>query len=127
MWDDGTLWKGAREGKLLLRACADCDALCHPPLPMCPGCQSLAWKTLAASGQAELLAWFVATHPTQPGIAPRTVAVVRLDEGVNFVANIVDSPVEAFYEGMRLELCFGSADGVPLPHFRSAAASAGVA
>lgn len=124
MWDDGTIWPGAREHVLLLRACGDCDELCHPPLPMCPHCQSLRWQRKAASGKASLLSWLVSIHPGDAHAEPGVVIVARLEEGVNFVSNLIGARIDALHEGMALELCFETSDDLVLPVFRPAAGTA---
>lgn len=124
MWEDGTIWQGAREGVLQLRACADCGQLCHPPLPMCPHCQSLRWEQMVASGKASLLSWLVSVDPGAVDPEPRIVAVVRLAEGVNFVSNLVGVNVGALHEGMALDLCFEPSGDLVLPVFRPAGGGA---
>lgn len=123
MWDDGTIWEGTRAGELLLRRCKACGELCHPPLPMCPDCQSLEWEPHAVSGNASLVSWLVSVHPADPAGEARIVIVVRLAEGVNFVSNLIDAPVSALHEGMPLELCFAPAGDTVLPVFRPAGAA----
>lgn len=128
MWDDGVLWSGVEKRELLLRECCQCHTICHPPLPMCPNCQSLDWQTRAASGRAVLISWLLSTNPQQtkpqqPNAQQlndqhRIVIVVRLEEGVNFVSNLIDTPIEKLYEDMPLELCFDNIEGQTLPLFR---------
>jgi uncharacterized OB-fold protein len=120
MWDVGSIWQGARQGALVLRACADCGAVCHPPLPMCPHCQSLHWQQQAASGTADLLSWLVSVHPGDAAQEPRVVIVVRLAEGVNFVSNLIGAAIDTLHEGMALELCFAPSEDLVLPLFRPA-------
>jgi uncharacterized OB-fold protein len=124
MWEDGSIWQGAREGVLLLRACRDCGEVCHPPLPMCPHCQSLRWVQKAASGKATLLSWLVSVHPGDANPEARVVIVVRLEEGANFVSNLIGAPVDALHEGMALELCFAPSEDLVLPLFRPAGVEA---
>jgi len=118
VWDDGAIWDGARAGELRLRACRSCGAVCHPPLPMCPHCQSLDWDTRVASGRAMLKSWLVSIRPDQAGETPRIVAVVELAEGVNFVANLIDADIATLHEGLPVALCFAEVDGEWLPQFR---------
>lgn len=121
MWEGGTIWEGAREGRLVLGACADCGELCHPPLPMCPGCQSNSRVARAVSGRASLVSWLVSTHPGDSSAQPRVVIVVRLEEGVNFVSNLICAQLDQLHEGMALELCFQPDEaGLVLPLFRPA-------
>lgn len=113
---------GAREGQLLLRTCRTCQQVCHPPLPMCPHCQSLDWDQRPASGRARLHSWLVSIRPDQQGDAPRIVIVADLEEGVRFVSNLVDAPIASLREGMALELCFRCEGETMLPQFRPAEA-----
>ena len=115
MWDDGAIWEGADEGWLMLHACRACGELCHPPLPMCPHCQSVDWDRRQVSGEAELHSWLVSVHPGEASPEPRTVIVVRLAEGVNFVSNLIGAETSALYEGMALELCFAPSGDLVLP------------
>ena len=124
MWDDGAIWQGASEGSLLLKSCGDCGQICHPPLPMCPHCQSVRGAHKAASGKASLVSWLVSQHPGDAAGPHRVVIVVRLEEGVNFVSKLIGAPAATLYEGMPLEVCFEDADGMTLPVFRPAGARA---
>jgi hypothetical protein len=120
MWDDGTIWEGTREGTLLLRACGPCGEICHPPLPMCPHCQSTIWDTRAACGRASLRSWLVSIRPDCQNEPPRIVIVAQLQEGVSFVSNLSGIKVEELYEGMPLELYFETVGNLTLPLFRPA-------
>lgn len=123
MWDNGGIWDGAREGQLLLRACNQCDAICHPPLPMCPDCQSIEWREKAALGRATLKSWLVSVRPDNQAEPSRIVVVVDLEEGVRFVSNLVNADLSELHEGMKLELCFEPSGDLVLPVFRPAKAA----
>jgi hypothetical protein len=62
--------------------------------------------------------------PTLPAFADRVpygAVVVRLDEGVFMVSNLVDCPVEELAVGRRVEVAITEVDeGVVLPLFRRA-------
>lgn len=118
MWDDGTIWDSAEDGQLLLKSCRQCGDICHPPLPMCPQCQSLEWDSLAVSGQALLKSWLASTRPDQSEQVPRIVIVAQLQEGVAFVSNLIDASLEDLCEDMPLEFCFERVDATVLPLFR---------
>ncbi|HPG26729.1 MAG: OB-fold domain-containing protein [Spirochaetaceae bacterium] len=118
--DDAWFWKGVAEDRLLLQRCAECRLLRHPPSPMCSGCNALAWETLPASGRATVYSWVVSRHPTRPDADPRIVVLLDLEEGVRFVSNLVDCPLEDVRFGLPVELVFVDYDGVRLPQFRPA-------
>ena len=124
MWDDGTIWEGARQGKLVLRTCRACKTPCHPPLPMCPVCQSLDWDMKEASGNARLKSWLVSIRPDGGGEPPRLTVVVTLAEGPNFMSNLVNADIETLYEGMPLTLTFQSHEDQVLPVFQPAGPAA---
>ena len=60
----------------------------------------------AASGAGEVWSFTIVHPPTLPAFAERTpygAVVVRLDEGVFLVSNVVDCPVAELAVGMRVE------------------------
>ncbi|MCE2391935.1 MAG: OB-fold domain-containing protein [Proteobacteria bacterium] len=118
--DDQYFWDGVREHKLLLQRCSDCGLLRQPPSPMCQGCHSLSWDTQPASGRGTVHCWIVSHHPTEPDAVPRIVALIDLEEGVRFVANLSGIEAERVRNEMSVELCFAEIDGVTLPQFAPA-------
>lgn len=120
--DDEYFWNGVAEHRLLLQECADCRTLRHPPLPMCGRCHSTAWTTRESAGTGTVHSWVVSRHPAAPTDEGRIVVLVQLDEGVRFVGNLVDTPVEAVVNEMAVCLTFREYDGVTLPQFVRAAA-----
>ena len=113
--DNRFFWDGVRDGRLLLQRCTSCGALRHPPGPMCPECQSLAWEAVEASGRGTVHSWVVSRHPTEPDAEARTVVLVDLEEGVRLVSNLVGGPA---VNDAPVEVCFMTVDGVPLHQFR---------
>ncbi|MCA9512446.1 MAG: OB-fold domain-containing protein [Myxococcota bacterium] len=122
--DDAYFWEGAKEGRLLLRRCAGCGRLAHPPVPMCGDCHSLAWTTEAASGRGTVYTWLVSKHPSQPDAHPRIVALVDLAEGVRIVSNLRDVDVDDVRDGMPVAVFFEEVNGHVLPQFRPAGEAA---
>ena len=118
--DDEFFWEGARQGRLLLRACAGCARLAHLPVPMCPHCHSLAWTERQASGRGCLYSWILARHPAKPDEPPRIVALVELEEGVRLVSNLRDADPAALSVGARVTVFFDEVNGHVLPQFRLA-------
>jgi uncharacterized OB-fold protein len=117
--DDAYFWDGVKERTRLLRKCAGCGQLQHPPTPMCGNCHSLAWETQKATGRGTVYSWIVSHHPTQPDANPRIVALVELDEGVRLVSNLVGIDAEDVRNDMAVEVTFVEYDNdVVLPHFK---------
>lgn len=119
--DDRYFWDGVAEHRLLIQACADCGTLRHPPVPMCGVCHATSWTTRESAGAGTVHSWIVSVHPAAPTEPGRIVVLVELDEGVRFVANLVDCEVADVRNEMAVELCFRELDGVLLPQFRPAA------
>jgi hypothetical protein len=116
--DDEYFWAGVQRHELLVQRCARCRTLRHPPVPMCGRCHSLEWDTQAAAGRGTVHSWIVSHHPTEPDAEPRVVVLVDLEEGVRFVANLLDTDPAEVRNDVAVELCFAEIDGVLLPQFR---------
>ena len=115
---DAYFWDGVRERTLLLRRCAGCSALQHPPTPMCGHCHSLEWETQKATGRGTVYSWIVSKHPSLPDEEPRVVALVELEEGVRLVSNLTNVEAVDVRNGMAVEVVFVEYDNeVVLPHF----------
>lgn len=115
---DEYFWDGVRDRVLLLRKCAGCGALQHPPTPMCGQCHSLKWATQKATGRGTVYSWIVSHHPSLPDADPRIVALVELDEGVRLVSNLIGIAAEDVRNDMAVEVTFVVADGdFVLPQF----------
>jgi len=118
--DTQFFWDGVAAQKLLIQRCSGCGKLRHPPRPMCPHCNSLAWEAIESSGKGEVYSFAMPHHPPLPFFEyPYIVALVQLEEGTRIVSNLcgidpsqvkIGMPVEVFYESFD--------DGVVLPLFR---------
>lgn len=118
--DTRFFWEGVAEGKLLIQRCSGCQALRHPPGPMCPHCGDLAWDSVEASGRGVVYSFVVAHHPPIPPFDyPHPIALVELEEGTRFVADLVGIEPGDVAIGMPVELEFHAPDGEQqLPCFR---------
>lgn len=115
---DAYFWDGVRDRQLLLRRCAGCGQLQHPPTPMCGNCNSLEWETQKATGRGVVYSWIVSKHPSEADAEPRIVALVELDEGVRLVSNLTGVAPEDVRNDMVVEVTFVDYDDdVVLPHF----------
>lgn len=129
-------FQAAREGRLVIRRCADCRRLRYPPGAGCPWCASLAWTWAAVSGRGVIHSYVIVVQAIQPGFrdwTPYPVVLVELDEqrgepapddGVRLVTNLVTPDFQPEREervaiGDRVEVCFQrlGPDGA-LPQFR---------
>jgi uncharacterized OB-fold protein len=126
--DDAAFWDALRTGELRIQRCASCGVLRHPPRPVCAHCGSTdrGWQVVRGTG--EVWSFTVVYPPTLPAFAARTpygAVVVRLDEGVFLVSNIVDCPVDELQVGIRVELVLtriaadqAAGGDLVLPYFR---------
>ena len=116
-------WEGTRAGELRLQRCNSCRKAYFPPRPFCPGCASRDVAVFRASGKGRLYS-YVIHHRKVPGFTPPyAIAVVKLDEGVRMMTNIIDCPQtpEALVLDMPLEVAFVPMDEqITLPFFRPA-------
>ena len=118
---DSILWEGAKQGVLLIARCSICQSLCHPPLPMCPSCQSIdSWEAAEMSGRGVVHTWIVSKHPSKLDSPSRIVVLVQLDEGPRVVSNLQDVDVAQVRNEMEVQVFFEEADGVVVPQFRPA-------
>jgi uncharacterized OB-fold protein len=120
--DTEGFWNGVRDHKLLIQRCAGCQALRHPPRPMCPRCNALAWDTIESSGRGEVYSFVMPRHPPFPWFeGTYVVALVALEEGIRLVSNLCEIDPGDVTIGMPVEVFFEHFDdGLVLPQFRPA-------
>jgi uncharacterized OB-fold protein len=104
------LLEGYEADRLRLPVCEACGAAHLYPRARCPRCGgACAWKE--ASGRAALASWSVVHRAPSPEFGadvPYVVALVRLAEGPQMMARLVDAPAEAIRMGMPLSLRFAT-------------------
>ncbi|GAA5228963.1 Zn-ribbon domain-containing OB-fold protein [Paeniglutamicibacter antarcticus] len=101
-------------GELSIQACDGCDQLRHPPVPMCPECNSVHWSPRVMGGKGIVHSYVVLYHPIVPPFEPGyMVAVIELDEGPRVVMNLegiareevhIDMPVAITAQRMDADL-----------------------
>jgi len=110
--DSAFFWDGVEKGELRIQRCTHCRALCHPPRPMCPHCQSLARDHIVASGRGSVYSFVVHHHPPVHGFeVPFAVALVELEEGTRIVGNLVGIAPADVQIGLPVEVFMHSVDG----------------
>jgi len=119
---DGRFWQAIAHGRLELQRCAECGTFRHPPGPVCARCGATSSEWVESAGTGEVWSYTVIHPPTLPAFRERTpygAVVIRLDEGVFMVSNLVDTPVEQLATGVRVTVVISEVDdGVYLPLFR---------
>ena len=121
--DNAFFFEGAKQGKLLIQRCTGCQALRHPPRPVCPKCGAYEWDTVASSGKGTVYSFVVNHYPQVPSFDyPLPVVLVELEEGTRVVSNIVGIDAGDVFVGMPVEVEFTPFDeDLTLPQFRPAA------
>ena len=126
--DDAQFWSALRDGELRIVTIDALDrSACggtHVRSTAEIGALLIRRTWVVAAGTGEVWSFTVIHPPTLPAFADRTpygAVVVRLDEGVFLVTNLVDCPVEQLAVGARVELAITAVDdGLDLPLFRRA-------
>jgi len=118
--DTQFFWDALRDHRLLIQRCAACHALRHPPRPMCPRCNALAWDTIEASGRGTVYSFVMPRFPPFPWFdSTYIVALIELEEGTRIVSNLCDVAPEDATIGMPVEVFYAHFDdGLVLPQFR---------
>lgn len=117
-------WEGTRQGKLMIQKCTDCNKYVFYPRLVCPHCFSdnLGW--VQASGRGTVYSYTVVqSNAPSPFLAdiPYVVAVIRLEEGVQMLSNIVGCDFDDLRCDMPVEVTFERlTDEFTLPKFRPA-------
>lgn len=114
-------WTSGADGKLRFQECQTCEALIHPPAPVCRYCRSREIGVRAVSGKATLAGFTVNHRFSVPGMpAPYVIAQVAIveDPRVRLTTNIVDSDPDQLELGQPVEVAFEQIEDVWLPLFR---------
>ncbi|WP_444984833.1 Zn-ribbon domain-containing OB-fold protein [Halomonas mongoliensis] len=112
---DEVYFEAAREGRLLIKRCADCNQPHFYPRPLCPHCFSDATRWIEASGTGTIYTFSVTRRA---GPIPYAISHVTLTEGVTMMSNIVDCDLDDIHVGQAVKVVFQpSEDGWMLPCF----------
>ena len=122
--DDAPFWEHCGERRLSFLKCRDCGTLAHPPIGVCPHCQSLArvWVEAPARARVYSFTWIhTAVDDSVGATLPYNVAVVEFPDlpGVRLVTNVVEARPGELAIGDPVTLSWESiAGGMFLPRFR---------
>jgi len=106
---DEPYWNYLRQHEFRLQCCGACGTFRFPASPLCAQCGSTESEWKRCSGRGEVFSWVVFHKSYFPGFdaeLPYNVAMVRLDEGPMFIANIVGTRNEDIYRSMQVEIFF---------------------
>ena len=115
-------WDAAREEKLILQKCQDCDKHIFYPRIACPHCFSDKVEWVEASGKGTVYSYTVVTNNAPSAFIqdmPFVIAIVKLEEGVQMLSNIINCNPDDVECDMPVEVTFEKLDDeFTLPKFR---------
>ena len=123
--DGEQFWAAAREHRLELPHCEDCDSAFFHPRVICPRCGSRAIRWVRSDGRGILYSFCVQYRSAIPGLtsSPFVTALVDLDDGprmMGFLVGVPDDP-EQIRCGTRVQVGFADLeDGQTVLTFRPA-------
>lgn len=115
-------WDGAKEHRLLIQQCGDCEAFQFYPRPMCTHCSSANVNWVEAAGSGTLLSFSVIARPVSKAYGDANssiLALVKLAEGPQMMTNIVDCDPADLAIGDAVTVVFEDwSDEISMPKFK---------
>ncbi len=122
--DDAPFWENCAQRRLTFQKCRDCGTPTHPPIGVCPHCQSMArdWTEAPANARVYSFTWIhTAADDAVAQSLPYNVAVVEFPglPGVRLVTNVVDVRPGELSIGDSVTLAWDAIDcAMFLPRYR---------
>lgn len=114
-------WDGARQRKLMVQHCRDCDAYVFIPRHACPSCLSSALEWVESSGKGEIYSFTIIHRPPHPAFEPPyCAAIIALEEGWHMISNVITDDLAALEVGQPVRVDFIDVEDMTLPVFRIA-------
>jgi uncharacterized OB-fold protein len=115
-------WEAARDEKLMIQRCDVCEKHVFYPRLTCPHCFSGDMRWVEASGKGTVYSYTVVTNNAPSAFIqdmPFVIAIVKLEEGVQMLSNIIDCDPQEVQCDMPVEVTFEKLDAeFTLPKFR---------
>jgi uncharacterized OB-fold protein len=115
-------WQAAREHRLALPKCEDCQKFWFPPSRTCPHCLSANFSFQNVSGKGKIFSFVTFHRVYRPAFAndvPYVVALIELDEGPRLLSNIMGVTHDQVKCEMRVEVVFDDYDeDISIPKFK---------
>jgi uncharacterized OB-fold protein len=102
-------WRAAREHRLTLQRCADCQTWIYYPRTFCTNCLSEKLEWQQTSGMGRVYSFTVVRRASTAAFAdkvPYVHAIVQLDEGPHMTTNIVNCAIEDVRVDMPVRAVF---------------------
>ncbi len=114
-------WDACRRGELLYQRCRACNEIVFHPRALCPYCLAgdLEWRRSAGRGTLySFTEQYIPLHRERPGVLPRILGIVALDEGYHMFTEIRLREGETPSIGMTVAVFFDAvAADLTLPKF----------
>lgn len=119
--DNEFFFQAARELRLEIQRCVECEELRHPPAPCCASCNSFEWDSVEVAPKGSIHTYTIAHRPQDSAFTyPHAVALVDLEAGVRIVADVIDTPHDELAIDLPVEVVFTEhAHGEILPSVRA--------
>ena len=117
-------YKAAREHKLLIQRCKDCQKIISYPKILCPYCMSSNTEWAESCGKGKIYSYTVVESGVPPWFEsdlPFVLAIIDLKEGARLLSWVVDCNPKEVNCDMHVEVTFKDlTDEIALPMFRLA-------
>jgi len=121
--DTKPYWDAAKEHRLMIQRCQDCQRAIFYPRSVCPHCMSDRLEWIQASGRGTIYSYTV-VHRSPAAFkddVPYVVALIDLAEGVRMMSNVVACAPSDVRIGAAVEVVFDDVTPeITLPKFRLA-------
>lgn len=115
-------WEGCRNHQLLIQKCADCGKHQFYPRSLCSHCMSSKIEWVRASGRGQVASYTVMRRAVSKAYADEdsaVLALIKLDEGVQMMSNLVQCEPGQLEVGLNVEVVFEDwSDEISIPKFR---------
>lgn len=117
-------WEACHNHQLLIQKCGDCGEHQFYPRIICAHCASTNVEWVEASGRGDVISYTVmhrAVSKAYDEASATILALIRLEEGVQMMSNIVACDADQTHTGMAVEVTFEDwSDEISVPMFRPA-------
>lgn len=117
-------WVACHNHQLLIQKCADCGKHQFYPRSVCSHCTSGSLEWDEASGQGVIVSYTIMHRAVSKAYAEggaTVLALIRLEEGVQMMSNIVECDPERVQTGMAVKVMFEDwSEEISVPMFRPA-------
>lgn len=107
-------WEAAKKREFVIQSCSDCDKPIMYPRRYCPHCLQENLSFVSSPGTGEIYTLTTQTAGPPSGFSdqlPYVIAVIKLDEGVQLMSNIVGPGAQEAKIGDRVKVDFRQVDG----------------